>query len=168
MRKNFLLLFLMALLPLAALADNISITPANASKTYGEADPTTATGHNGWFTYGTLPSGVTADAIANALPFLRIQEGENVGTYTYTFDSDGSVTTTTPDATHYLVVNGTAQFTIKKKTLTSNYTQVSYDEWDATGEIALVLKNPIYYDGTAKTPGKDDFDIYIKNAASDA
>ena len=80
MRKHFLLLFLMALLPLAGWAEDIIVTPGVISKAFGDADPTTTTG---MFSMTGTDAG-NKNAVKNHLTFARIQNGETVG-YSYSF-----------------------------------------------------------------------------------
>ena len=153
MRKHFLLLFLLTLLPLAGFADNITVTPGNASKMYGDADPETADGHLGWFTFtgGTA----TAAQIAPNLPFLRLQQGEALGGYTYTFDGDGSV------GEDNIVVTGQALFTIKQKTLDSF---TGADNNKITISVKTGHASAFVYNGQQVKPTAEDFVITVDHA----
>ena len=156
MRKHFLILMLMALLPLAGFAaDNIVVTPGNASKEYGTADPATAAGHPGWFSF-TGGSGQSAADIAPELPFLRIQQGEALGAYTYTFDGDGEV------GGDPIVVTGTGLLTIKPKDLAHFTTN------DDNNKITLTVKpgheSAFVYNEEQVKPTAADFVITVDHA----
>ena len=145
---------LMALLPLAGFADNIVVTPGNASKEYGTADPATAVGHPGWFSFTGGTS--TAAEIAPNLPFMRIQYGEALGGYTYTFDGDGEV------GGNSIVVTGTGLFTIKPKDL-NNFTGVDNNKITfkmkegREEQFILVGTDPVH-------PTAEDFVITVDHA----
>ena len=184
MRKHFLLLFLLTLLPLAGFADEyqLSVTTNNASKTYGEADPINAlkltsedvwTARSTWFTAnltsypwattGLDLSGVTdAAAILAAqqkslgynLKFMRTKQGETVGSYTYMFQDENYLTNGTDIV--YIIANDEAKFTINRKPLDS-FTGV------ANNKITLKIKDghEQYVGTTKKTPTAADFDITV-------
>ena len=108
MRKHFLLLFLMALLPLASFAENIVIVPCVIDKYWGQADPGSAFGGkslsnpNGVSTDmfyvaspATLPNDATSNPlttadIAKCLKVTRVagQTSEDIGSYKYLFTVD--------------------------------------------------------------------------------
>ena len=127
MRKHFLLLFLMALLPLAGFADNITLLPANIQYTYGDNDiPTqqqTATVAM-LNVIGALPGGVSAQNVADALQFIlqdEITDGAP-GSYNYTLvTKDGYQTGAL--ANHTINITGSAQVQILKKDLADNMIQ---------------------------------------------
>jgi len=153
MRKNFLLLFLMALLPLSTFADNITITPMNASKTYGDADPISV--QETWFTASSNPSGASQSEIATALVWYRVSDGENVGTYRYSYEDD------TQAGGHNLMINGDGQFSIKRKAL-GGFTADTDDN-----KITLTLVNPMYINGTTQIkPTASDIKITVDLAVN--
>lgn len=88
MRKHFLILMLLTLLPFTAWAD-IVVTPGVYSKTYGDADPDVVV--QSMFSY-TGDLGVSTKAeLAAVLTFARIQNGETAGyTYDYTLVPTGA------------------------------------------------------------------------------
>ena len=170
MKKNFLLLFLMALLPLSSFADNIKITPVNASKTYGDADPTEvkATWFDWTTTSGTLPVGVVVSstttpddkAIDQQLTFVRVALGENVGSYTYTFDDEATVSD--GSNLHNLLIMGSGQFSIKQKSLTG------FDGSD-NNKITFAIKegHEQYINGSTQVkPTADDIEISVDLAVN--
>ena len=127
MRKHFLLLFLMALLPLAGFADNITLLPANIQYTYGDNDIPTQqqTATVAMLTViGALPNGVSAQNVADALQFIlqdEITDGAP-GSYNYTLvTKDGYQTGAL--ATHTINITGSAQVQILKKDLADNMIQ---------------------------------------------
>lgn len=136
-------------MPFSAFAQNITITPTNASKTYGQADPVTAL--QSWFS--TTPAeayGEKIDEIAELLTFIRLNEGENVGTYGYTLEADN-----TPLNGHYLAVSGSGTLTIKKKDLSA---------FDGKGnnKLTVAWKKKFYtsdLSGGKFTPTAADFDL---------
>ena len=145
---------LMALLPLSSFADNITITPMNASKTYGAVDPTTV--QKTWFSAAGVPSGVTTEDIAAALTFYRVTDGEAVGTYRYSYEDDATV------GGHNLLINGDGQFSIKRKALT---------EFDGSADntITLAIKegHEQYINGTTQLkPAADDIEISVDLAVN--
>jgi hypothetical protein len=81
MRKHFLLLFLMALLPLAGWAADLTVGLTTLSKTWGDADPVHPT--TAQFTF----NGTSAQkaALVNYLTFTRVDAGTDVGSYAYTW-----------------------------------------------------------------------------------
>ena len=84
MRKNFLLLFLMALLPLAGWAADLTVGLTTLSKTWGDADPVHPT--TAQFTFNG--TGDQKAALLQYLTFTRVETGENVGSYAYTWTLD--------------------------------------------------------------------------------
>ncbi len=153
MRKHFLLLFLMALLPLAGFAQDIIVTPANASKTYGTPDPNPAV-NTGIFTATGMVSSTKA-AVGATLDFIRSNTSENVGTYPYTLEWNGDQVDSKD-----VVVSGNGQLTIKPKKLNT------FSSTDANNKITLKLKtgHEQYQVGTGTTqlkPTAADFDIIV-------
>ena len=118
---------MLALLPLAGFADNITLLPANIQYTYGDNDiPTqqqTATVAM-LNVIGGLPNGVTAQNVADALQFIlqdEITDGAP-GSYNYTLvTKDGYQTGAL--ATHTINITGSAQVQILKKDLANNMIQ---------------------------------------------
>ena len=170
MRKHFLILMLLALLPLAANADNIKITPYNVSKAFGDVDPVHA--KSGWFAYeGSLPSGVSEDdadhpsqSVAHQLLFSRLTQGETVGSYRYTYESDCTVSDGADN--HNLVILGDALFTISQRnlaTFTTRDLENPNKVTDAAGnKIEFKLKNMQFVDGSNEVElTANDFDITI-------
>ena len=159
----------MALLPLAALAQDITVTPYQASKTYGETDPGTGQVKTGWFATSDISgiTGLTKNAVASALTFWRITPGEAVGTYTYSYEDDATVNDGSND--HDLIINGSADFYIRQKDINTFTEDAAFTDLASMteGHIALVLNSPIYTDGeTERKPGKSDITIYVKNAVA--
>ena len=150
---------LMALLPLSTFAENITITPMNSSKTYGDADPTEPGDvQKTWFTTSGLPSGVSQENVANALTWYRVTDGENVGTYRYSYEDDATV------STHNLLINGDGQFTIKRRHLK--------DDFDGTENkvITLELSEPVYLvngDTQLKPKFKITVDLAVSSVSGD-
>ena len=170
MRKHFLILMLLALLPFAANAVNIKITPYNVSKTFGDVDPVHA--KSGWFAYeGTLPTGVKEDdgttpdqSVAHQLLFSRLTQGETVGSYRYTYESDCTVSDGSEN--HNLSILGDALFTISHRDLTTftNRDAVNPNKVeDAAGnKIEFKLKNMQFVNGSNEVElTANDFDITI-------
>ena len=96
MRKHFLLLFLMALLPLVGWADDpvaqkpkVIINAAYTYKDYGEVDPTTP---NFEFDQPSQDQGDVRNVINDFLVLKRVNgeenQGEDVGSYLYYIDLD--------------------------------------------------------------------------------
>ena len=84
MRKHFLLFLLMALLPIAGWAADLTVGLTTLSKTWGDADPVHPT--TAQFTF----NGTSAQkaALVNYLTFTRVDAGTDVGTYAYTWTLD--------------------------------------------------------------------------------
>ena len=108
MRKHFLLLMLLTLLPFTAWAD-IVVTPGVISKAYGDADPTTSTG---MFSMTGIDAAYKAD-VKDHLTFARIQNGETVGySYSFTLIWDGEQVNG-----HDIIVTGNGTLNIVRKDL---------------------------------------------------
>ena len=151
MRKNFLLLFLLALMPFSAFAADdpteYTITPKNASKTYGENVTAVKTG---WFTIAPTPGDKAA--VAAALQLLRVDDGEDVGEYTYTYKSGSQYNGAD------LIIDGTGTFSIEKKALDSfdgsagNAITVTWKKHFYTSDLAA---------GAKFKPTASDFEIEV-------
>ena len=138
MKKNFLLLFLMALLPLAGRAGNIGIQLSTTlTKEYGTADPVTLAATDFVIiSNDTGNDGITTADLAGYLVFKRKQgqTGEDCGTYDY----EVSVSDEWGDseyAEHTIVATNTGRITITPKPLAdvtiADIEDVIYDgnEW---------------------------------------
>ena len=176
MRKHFLILMLLTLLPLATWAETtyggqIKITPANASKYYGDADPVNAV-KTAWFAYDVLPENVSATDIAAALTFKRVegQSGEDVGTYSYTFEDEATVNNSGDTKYYDLIIMGTGTFSIKAKPLGVNNPAGTvkggfndYDDEPTINIITPTFKNEQYKNGTTTIkPQIADVKITVK------
>ena len=177
MRKHFLILMLLTLLPLATWAADyggqIKITPANASKYYGDADPVNAGAvKTAWFAYDVLPDGVSVTAIANALMFKRVegQSGEDVGTYSYTFEDEATVNNSGDTKYYDLIIMGTGTFSIKAKPLGINDPEGTFkggfNDFDDNATINIItptFNNEQYKNGTTTVKPKiGDVKITVK------
>ena len=81
MKKHFLLLLLLTLLPLAGWAADLTVGLTTLSKTWGDADPVHPT--TAQFTF----NGTSAQkaALVDYLTFTRVDAGTDVGSYAYTW-----------------------------------------------------------------------------------
>ena len=173
---HFLILMLLTLLPLATWAETtyggqIKITPANASKYYGDADPVNAV-KTAWFAYDVLPENVSATDIAAALTFKRVegQSGEDVGTYSYTFEDEATVNNSGDTKYYDLIIMGTGTFSIKAKPLGVNNPAGTvkggfndYDDEPTINIITPTFKNEQYKNGTTTIkPQIADVKITVK------
>jgi hypothetical protein len=77
MRKHFLILMLLALLPLSGWAANVVVTIGNINKAYN--DPTPDVDASMFAITSDGGTGVDEDQLANAMHIERIQTGEDVG-----------------------------------------------------------------------------------------
>ena len=109
MRKHFLILMLMALLPMAGWAD-IVVTPGVATKNYGDADPAAATSMFTMQVTGA-PDVTKADVVAQ-LSFVRIETGEDVGTYAFALVPSAGASTALG---HDVIVSGNGVLNIAPK-----------------------------------------------------
>ena len=131
MRKHFLILMLLTLLPLAGWADDVTVTPREFTKTYGNPDEVSVN-------MFTCSPGVTSEEkalIAEQLQIVRVQAGEDVTNdgYLYRLVKTGNTASST------IFCDGQSRIYIQQRPL------------DAA-KITLTLVNKQYYDGTAKTP----------------
>jgi len=147
MRKHFLILMLMTLLPLAGFATDYEVVLYNASKTYGELDKDHPL--PSWLKF--TPAAADADAklaLANQLNFLRAggeaNQGENVGTYRYIVE-DADLTSGDD-----FLVSGDAAYTIKARTIENT------SDW-----IHFELINPKYKSATAFELTPEDFKVTV-------
>ena len=137
MKKHFLLLLLMTLLPLAGWSANIAVQLSTSlEKVYGSADPTTLTTAQ-FVIISDGGSGVTEDQIAQYLTFKRKpgNTGESVGTYDWEVSVSPSYTANT------IVVTNTGRISITPLDLSRSENLSA----DLTG-------SPFTYDGNAKEP----------------
>ena len=106
MRKHFLILMLLALLPLVGWAQtNVSITLYDFAIDYGDDEPTAATMPASAY----VVSGANWNDVKGYLTFTRIEEGANVGNYAYTLVQSGGTETYTIHVT-----SNNAKLQIKK------------------------------------------------------
>ena len=148
MKKNFLLLFLMALLPLAGRAGNIGIQLSTTlTKEYGTADPVTLQATDFVIISNDTEVEFTTDVLAQYLVFKRKQgqTGEDCATYDYEVSvSDAWATSQYHE--HTIVATNTGRITITPKPLTNvtiaNIANVIYDgnEWEP--EPAVSYEDP--------------------------
>ena len=165
MRKHFLILMLLALLPLSSWAATVQVKvyPIDFDKSYGDADmqPTV-----------TFATGVTTDmfycdqnldnevleAIANKLTVNRIDEGEDYSTTGYRFrlakTQAGNLEYPANSGNYYQIIpQGEAKVYVSKRDI-STLT-------DGT-DIEIDLINPQYVDGTNQIkPAASDFNVVI-------
>ena len=116
MRKHFLILMLMALLPFAGWAANVVVVvqPLDVSKTYGTADAAVTPN----FFYQQNADNV----VVSGLKIRRSnnQSGEDVDDYTYTLDTSGATVEGGQVGNTYTVsATGNATLTITPKTITA-------------------------------------------------
>ena len=157
MRKHFLLLFLMALLPLAGFAEDYEVVLYNASKTYGDLDPTNPAAS--WFK--VTPAG-DKSTLRTQLDFMRASgsenQGENVGNYRFTVEQNATAATNG----NSFMVDGDGAYSIKAKALSS---------FDGTlgNNITLTLLNEQFYvnSTTAVKPSMSDIKIHVDLANND-
>lgn len=118
MKKQFLLLLWMTLLPLAGWAQNqeVVVSPRNASKLYGATDASIVAGLSLKFeTEGTPLSDDQKSSIRAGLSISRVGENasENVGAYTFVIEYTGEGVEGLD-----IVTNGSAMLTIKPAPIT--------------------------------------------------
>ncbi|MBR1880351.1 MAG: hypothetical protein IJ804_06365 [Prevotella sp.] len=138
MRKHFLLLFLMTLLPLAGFAagTEVDVVLYNASKTYGQLDAEHPAVN--WLKFTPAAAGATEKANwAGELNFLRAggaaNQGEDVGTYRYIVESVAA-----PASGNTYLVAGDAAYTIKPKTIDGTFTfTLTHDQFKNTDGVTL-------------------------------
>lgn len=139
MKKHFLLLLLMTLLPLAGWSANIAVQLSTSlEKVYGSADPTTLSTTQ-FVIISDGGTGVTESDIAEFLTFKRkpLSTGESVGTYDWEVSVDPEYTESTGNT---IVVTNTGRISITPLDLTTAPISASW-----TGA-------PFTYDGNAKEP----------------
>ena len=135
MKKHFLLLLLMTLLPLAGWSANIAVQLSTSlEKVYGSADPTILSPTQ-FVIISDGGTGVHESDIAEYLTFKRKQgnTSESVGTYDWEVSVSPSYTANT------IVVTNTGRISITPLNLT-----------DAA--LTATVGGPNIYDGTAKEP----------------
>lgn len=191
MKKNFLLLLLLTLLPLAGWATDyeVQVTTFNGTATWTGTKPAV---QPGWFTAefvgGGAPNATQKALIATALQVkdLTTNPNYNVGAWDYQLELSGSNTVSDDDNNYTIFVNSstTAKLTITK--YTENNPSVTVDDLQYvdgdltyTGSAQELLKGgatatangfsvPVIYtlDPTAETVVK--FDNYADVKATDA
>ena len=137
---------LLALLPLAGWAaeHTITVTPYVVSKAYGTADPGTAeafpaTKFKLVDAGGSGFADEAAVSAANILKMVRLENGETVGTYAYTFQE----TVTKGDDTYTIICtqNGALNITPKAFKITATAASKTYDGTAApTADLDYTLK----------------------------
>ena len=155
MKKHFLLLFLMALLPLVGWADDpkpkVIINAAYTYKTYGDVDPTTPN-----FEYDQSSENKPDKTVIN--PFLKLkrvngQVGEIVGSYLYYIDLDEE---TYPDQCDYeiVILQNNSNLVVQKADLhvvvTNNFKEFNHADPDPF-EYTLVDPTELKYDDTEES-----------------
>ena len=136
MKKHFLLLLLLTLLPLAGWSANIAVQLSTSlEKVYGSADPTTLTTAQ-FVIISDGGTGLKESDIAEYLTFKRkpLSTGESVGTYDWEVSVDPGYTT------NNIVVTNTGRISITPLDLTTAPLSAGW-----TGD-------PFTYDGNAKEP----------------
>jgi len=149
MKKNFLLLFLMALLPLAGRAGNIGIQLSTTlTKVYGTADPVTLEATDFVIvTNNTGIEGITEEDLAGYLVFKRKQgqTGEDCGTYDYEV-SVSDEWANSDYSEHTLVATNTGRITITPMPLANvtiaDIENVIYDGNEWTPEPVVSYQDP--------------------------
>ncbi len=140
MRKHFLILMLLALLPLAgwaAIASDVSVKFYQVQKEVGDPDPTIATLPNTAY----VVTGAEWYEIDDYLTFKRTNTSENAGSYSYYVEVSPDFATNNPTVTLHLDTSS-ATLVIKKKEITDPAITMT---WSITGSDAV-------YDGTVKQP----------------
>ena len=177
MRKHFLILMLLTLLPLAGFADNISILPANVQREYGAGNiplqQTTATAEM-LNVIGELPNKagtntkVTLAEVAAALQFILQDEIDATdpkpGSYDFTLvTKDGYNAVGQPLEGHTINITGSAQLQILKKDLADNMIQaitaVTFNGEKKEPAITVKIGN--------ETIDNSNFDIVYGDATHD-
>ena len=147
MRKHFLLLFLLTLLPFSAWAVDVIVYPQDTEKAYGATDPVVTAS---MFATDVAVNAAEKAAIAAKLSIVRVQKGEDangVG-YAYRFSTAGNVEADQTNDIRAITImpSGTATLYINELDF-------------ANADLALNLVTPQYLDGTQKKPGLDDFTV---------
>lgn len=171
MKKNFLLLFLMALLPLAGWAENydVEVTLGTINKEYGKADPTLTVDN---FSIKLSSGGnFTKQELLDASTYTRLTAGENVGgIYEWTLNVSGYTNKVTKSGDTYNVVitnNGKVNILAKDisgATVTATVANQTYNvgNWNAP---SFTLTNT----DNGEVLGDDDIASFeYKNAADGA
>ena len=120
MRKHFLILMLMALLPLAGFAQtDIEVKPYNMNKTYGTADADVDPANLAFKLTGVLADPSDAAKFRTLLKISRsgANANENVGSYSYTFKNPTAAEITAADfaGVYNILIDGSATLTIDPK-----------------------------------------------------
>ena len=131
MRKHFLILMLLALLPLASFAGDITILPANLQYTWGNEDiplaERTAT-VDMIAPVGQIPDGVSLQDVANALTFIpRTGTITKPGTYNYVLVTKTGYQTGNLAGHTIYISGGDGQIEILKTPLTENMITITDD-----------------------------------------
>ena len=149
MRKHFLILMLMALLPFTAWAEGeyIVLTPRTLTKAYGTADAaiqiTAAkvgidlTGAGGGVTQAQVLTALNTTGIVRVNSVAGTPDGEDVGIYTYTFPS--VITVNSVD--YEVVTNQNGTLNIIKKDVAINPTYAKEYDGNAMGSIMVNDEN---------------------------
>ncbi len=156
MRKHFLLLFLLTLLPLAGFADNITVMPANLQFEYSDPNIPTVEGtatEDMVAVVGSLPEGVSKAQVAQCLTFIPKATIAGIGTYAYGLVVKDDYATTVPAlANHVITISGgNGQIEILKKLLTD----------DMIGDIDAVTFKAAKWEPqiTVTGPTADDYTV---------
>jgi len=119
MRKLFLSIMLMTLLPLAGWATDVIVKPVNIEPTYGAVVPVTGQAVSpDWFTYETEGEALSEDQLATLAGCLDFdtydQTIKKVGAYTYTLTIKEQGL-----AGYTIKVQGTGNVVVKRKPLSA-------------------------------------------------
>ena len=110
MRKHFLILMLLALLPLSGWAANVVVTIGNINKAYKDPNPPVTT-----TMFAVTAGNVAESTLKDYLTIERIQTGEEVGqTYTFTLTYNGNL-----DGVDNVICSNEGRMTIVKKDLST-------------------------------------------------
>ena len=144
MRKHFLILMLLTLLPLAGWATDVKVYPQDIEKVYGSADPDVT---KTMFTTDVAVTDEVKGQIAQKLTIQRVQAGEDVNGvgYTYRFSIDNSL-------------EGYTIYTVGTATLYINPLNLA----NATLAVNILPGHEQYINGdTQLKPTQNDFTISI-------
>ena len=153
MRKNFLILMLLSLLPLAGWADDYVVTLTTVTKTYGEATPE----HVPLSGFTITPYNATVKAaLENHISLVRVgSTSEDAGTnYEFEGEFDG---TNTGDLAGHTIQMGPANGKLKINKF--DFSQTYADN------VTLTVPNQ-YHTGSALKPAGGDVVIKISDAAT--
>lgn len=155
MRKHFLILMLMALLPLAGWAvERITVTLGTINKVYGEADPAVTELDFSWTTDGgPSTTEVNAANLLAALDYRRVSAGDEVNSVKYYT----MVANSNKPADWVLVIANQGVINIMPKSLGTGTTAL------VTG-ISIADITGISYTGQAQTP---DLSVHYTGAIVD-